>query len=106
VGIWQVTGSSSSSAPTIGAIPTGYQFTRDTRTLVLYLVDAQAQADMVFAGEQEAARERESANIVDPNYILSVMNVTTLEDEQNLREVLEVWANEPGGVRLFDLRTH
>lgn len=106
VGVWQIADSTSGpSQIAVTTLPASYQSTRDDRSLVLYLVESQAQEDLVMAGEQEAARERESANAPDPNYVLAVMKATTPEEEQNVREILEAWSNSNSGVHLVDLRT-
>ncbi|HLF77275.1 MAG TPA: hypothetical protein VJB57_07245 [Dehalococcoidia bacterium] len=73
-------------------------------TLYLYLVESQAQEDMVLAGDQEAAQERASANIVDPDYSIRIIQMTTPEDELAVDAIAEQWLDYPEGLRIIDLR--
>ena len=103
VGAWQL--GPEVSSPTASAPQRNYEFyATDTRTLWLYIVDSQEQEAVVRAGEQEAAMERASASIPDPNVTVLILKATTLDEEIIVSEVLEAWSTAPGGVRIVDLR--
>jgi len=106
VGVWQLTDPGSKAANAeFSSQRTSYPFTRaDTRSLSLYLVDSQEQENMVLAGEQEAARERATAGMADPNETVLILKVTTPDEEGMVSEVLDAWSANSSGVRLFDLR--
>jgi hypothetical protein len=105
-GIWQVAGSGSGGGSSAaGTVHRNYEFAgTDTRTLWLYIVDSPDQEAMVLAGEQEAAMERASANIPEPNVTVLIMKANTVDEEINVSEVLEAWSSAPGGVRIVDMR--
>ena len=107
VGIWQAVDSSSGAKPVSVArsLPGMEFFARDSRSLVLYLVDTPEDADMVSNGEEEAARERDAGGVPDPGYVVQIINMTAPYAEDALREVLDAWSTSPGGVRLVDYRS-
>jgi hypothetical protein len=72
--------------------------------LVLYLVDSQAQSDLVWAAEAEATRERESVGGPYSQYSFIVLKVNTADDEGRVREVLEAWTARGMGIYISDLR--
>ena len=106
LGVWQLSdsGSSSSSPAASPSIASQGWMTHSDKTLLLYLVDSDAQADMVRAGDQEAANERATSGMADPNYSLVILKVTTPEEEANVREVMEAWSTNGNGIMLEDIR--
>jgi hypothetical protein len=52
----------------------------DQQYVTYYLVDSEAQRELVFAGEAEAARERYSSGIPDPNASIAVFIAHTPEE--------------------------
>jgi hypothetical protein len=72
---------------------------------VMYLVGSQEQADYVQWGLDEAARERNSAGIADPDEIVMILKAATPEEEAVANEVLNLWFDgEPDSVSIKDLR--
>lgn len=103
VGVWQATDfGTSSSAPAARSLP--YHFTPSQTSLLLYMVDSDAQADMIRWGENEAANERASSGIADPGYSVIILNVATPEDERNVAEIVENWTASNSTVNIFDWR--
>jgi hypothetical protein len=102
VGVWQATDfGTSSPAPAARSLP--FHFT-SSPTLSLYLVDSDEQADLIRWGENEAANERLSGGVADPGYSLTILKVTTPEDERNVAEIVDNWTASNSTVNIFDWR--
>jgi hypothetical protein len=107
VGVWQASGSPSEvgrGPAATSAKPALDYNVRNDRMLVLYLVDSQEQEDMVRANEAQAAQERASSGIPEPDYVFLVMKSTTPQELEGVREILDAWSTSSGGVFLSDLR--
>ena len=87
-GIWKAT---DLRTGTIAEHQSRLNITRSYPTLELYVVDSDAQHDMVMAGEAQAEQERALNGIADPGYQVVILKATTPEEEQNVAEVLDSW---------------
>jgi hypothetical protein len=94
-------GAGGSAASERRPVPTG----RTHSSYTLYLVANQEQADLVQWGLDEAARERDSAGIAEPNQINVIFKATTPEEERDANDLLGMWlAGEPERVDVVDWR--
>ena len=77
------------------------------RYVTYYLVGSEAERDLIFAGEAEAARERLSTGTPDPNATLAVFVARTPEEVVAARmaiyEGLTSYSDSTTVVRLIDL---